>query len=254
MKVESFGTTDVGRKRAHNEDSLSISDDLGLYLVADGMGGHNAGEVASSTAVETVTSFVHRFTGDKDVTTSLSPDTEISQKADVLVSAVRLANRQVSIRAREKYEYVGMGTTIVAIFIEEDTAHIANVGDSRAYLIRNSKIKQLTTDHSWINEQIQKQIIPKEDARNHRWRNVITRALGNKPDVEIDLVSVDLKSGDLLLLCTDGLSGMLEDNEQFQIISRSKGNLEKACKDLINAANERGGLDNITVILLKFSE
>ena len=121
-------------------------------------------------------------------------------------------------------------------------------------MIRNNEINQLTTDHSWVNEQVQKNIIPEEDARNHRWRNVITRALGNKPDVEIDIVSVELQSGDLLMLCTDGLSGMLEDYEQLQVVAAAKDNLEKACKDLINAANARGGLDNITATLLKFSQ
>ena len=254
MKIESFGATDVGRRRAHNEDSLSISDDLRLYLVADGMGGHNAGEVASSTAIDTVMKFIRRCNEDKDFTWPFGIDSSLSEEANMLLTSIRIANRNVCLRAGERYEYSGMGTTIVGLYMEEENmAHIAHVGDSRAYLFRNGGLKQITSDHSWVNEQIQKNILTQKDARNHRWKNVITRALGNKLNVDIDLTSLEVSPDDYILLCTDGLTGMLDDNEIFQTIKNSIGNLEKACKDLIHAANEKGGLDNITVVLLKFS-
>jgi len=254
MKIESFGMTDVGRRRAHNEDSLSISDDLHLYLVADGMGGHNAGEVASSTAIDTIMKFVRRCVEDKEFTWPFGLNSDLSEDANILLTAIRIANRNVCLRAGERYEYSGMGTTIVGLYTEkENIVHIAHVGDSRAYLIRNQEIKQITSDHSWVNEQIQKNILTQKDARNHRWKNVITRALGNKLNVEIDLNTMEINPDDYILLCTDGLSSMIDDNIILQTILSSQGNPDKACKSLINTANEKGGLDNITVILLKFS-
>jgi len=254
MKIESFGITDVGRKRAHNEDSLSISDDINLFLVADGMGGHNAGEVASSTAVETIMKFVRRCMEDKEFTWPFGLNSNLSEEANILLTAIRIANRNVCLRAAERYEYSGMGTTIVGLYMEKDmTAHIAHVGDSRAYLVRKGEIKPITMDHSWVNEQIQKNILTQKDARNHRWKNVITRALGNKLHVDIDLSTIDIEIGDYVLLCTDGLCTMVADADMLQIILNAQGQLEKACKNLVNAANEKGGLDNITVVLLKFT-
>jgi PPM family protein phosphatase len=255
MKIESFGITDVGRKRAHNEDSLSINDNLRLYLVADGMGGHNAGEVASSTAVDTVGKFVARCSEDKDFTWPFGVNSNLTEDANILLTAIRIANRNVCLRAGERYEYSGMGTTIVGVYIENDNiGHITHVGDSRAYLIRNGAIKQLTSDHSWVNEQVQKKILTEEDARNHRWKNVITRALGNKLNVEIDMQSIKIINGDQILLCTDGLTGMLEDHEIFRIVNESGGRIDLACKNLIKSANDMGGLDNITAIVIKITE
>jgi len=255
MKLESFGTTDVGRKRAHNEDSLSISDELRLFIVADGMGGHNAGEVASSTAVDTIQQFIRRCVKDKDFTWPFGINPNISEEANILMTAIRIANRNVCVKAAEHYDYTGMGTTVVALHVEDDSiAHIAHVGDSRAYLVRNGIISQITIDHSWISEQIQKNIISQEDARNHRWKNVITRALGNKLNVDIDLNTIQMQTGDLILLCTDGLSTMLDDPEILKILTGAEGKTDRACKNLIQAANDKGGLDNITVILLKCME
>ncbi|OQB20983.1 MAG: Serine/threonine phosphatase stp [candidate division BRC1 bacterium ADurb.Bin183] len=255
MKIESFGMTDVGRKRAHNEDSLGISDELRLYLVADGMGGHNAGEVASSTAVETIQQFIRRCHEDKDFTWPFGINPNISEEANILLTAIRIANRNVCVRAGERYDYSGMGTTIVAAYMEEEAIlHIAHVGDSRAYIIRNDEIRQITLDHSWVNEQIQKRVLTQQDARNHRWKNVITRALGNKLNVDIDLASLKMQNGDYIIVCTDGLTSMLDDSEVLKTIKDVDGRLDKACKNLIKAANEKGGLDNITVILLKFKE
>lgn len=255
MKIESFGITDVGRRRAHNEDSLSISDDLLLYLVADGMGGHNAGEVASSTAVDTIMKFVRRCVEDREFTWPFGLNSSLSEEANILLTAIRIANRNVCLRAGERYEYSGMGTTIVGLYMEKDNvAHIAHVGDSRAYLIRDNNLNQVTTDHSWVNEQIQKNILTQKDARNHRWKNVITRALGNKLNVEIDLNSLEILPNDYILLCTDGLSSMMDDPTIMKTLQVGDRNLEKSCKNLILLANEKGGLDNITVVLLKFSQ
>ncbi len=255
MNIESFGYTDVGRKRAHNEDSLSVCDDLRLYIVADGMGGHNAGEVASSTAVDTISKFVRRCAKDKDFTWPFGVNSSLSEEANILLTSIRIANRNVCLRAGERYEYSGMGTTLVGILMEEENiAHIAHVGDSRCYLVRPEKITQITVDHSWVSEQIQKNMLTEEAARSHRWKNVITRALGNKLNVEIDLTSREIQPGDYLLLCTDGLTSMLTDQEILQTMQTSEFNLEKCCKALVAAANEKGGLDNITVIILKCME
>jgi len=148
-----------------------------------------------------------------------------------------------------------MGTTIVGLYMEKESiAHIAHVGDSRAYLIRENTLNQITTDHSWVNEQIQKNILTQKDARNHRWKNVITRALGNKLNVEIDLNSIEIFPNDNILLCTDGLSSMIDDTSILKILEEKNDKPEKTCKNLIQMANEKGGLDNITVVLLKFAQ
>lgn len=255
MKIESFGLTDVGMRRAHNEDSLCIDDKLQLYVVADGMGGHNAGEVASSTAVDTMLKFARRCAEDKDFTWPFGVNSKLSEEANILLTSIRIANRNVCLRAGERYEYSGMGTTVAAVMMEKSqTAHIAHVGDSRCYVIGKEGIEQLTIDHSWVSEQIQKNMLTPRAARNHRWKNVITRALGNKLNVEIDISSREMEPGEMLLLCTDGLSGSLEDGEILKIINENNDKIDKACRNLIAEANNKGGLDNITVILLKFQE
>ncbi|MCX7767047.1 MAG: protein phosphatase 2C domain-containing protein, partial [Candidatus Sumerlaeia bacterium] len=148
--------------------------------------------------------------------------------------------------------YAGMGTTIVVLYILDDLALIANVGDSRCYLIRQHTITQLTTDHSWINEQLQKGLISVEEVRQHRWRNIITRALGSKRQVEIDLNRHPIKPGDYFLLCTDGLTSLVEDEEIQKIITQEKSDIEIACEKLVALAKKRGGPDNITVVIVHF--
>lgn len=249
MKPVSFGITDVGLKRGHNEDNFFRSDALGLFLVADGMGGHAAGEVASSTAVQSVAEFSERYAKDSGVTWPFGFNPQLSSSANALLTGIRLANQRLCALQQEHSELAGMGTTIAALRID-DVATLAHVGDSRIYRFRDSRLELLTSDHSWVNEQLQKNIITAEEARNHRYRNVITRALGNRLDLEIDMRFEQLKAGDIFLLCSDGLSGMLEDSKIEETLAAIP-DLRTAANKLVSLANEAGGQDNISVILVR---
>jgi protein phosphatase len=254
MKIISFGISDLGQKRNLNEDSYFVSDELGLYLVADGMGGHRAGDVASSTAVEIIAGHIGSWLeGEKDGA-SISSDVTVVDEDNVLINAVRKANDRLCEMSQQNNALSGMGTTIVGLLHTQGKAHVVNVGDSRAYRIRNDLILQLTTDHSWVGEQLQRNLISEDEARLHRWRNIITRALGNREDVEIDVSKHDIEPGDCFVLCTDGLSGMLTDEEILDIVKDAGDDMEEACRNLVAQSNEKGGLDNITVVLVKFGD
>jgi serine/threonine protein phosphatase PrpC len=250
FKLSSFGITDVGLRRSHNEDSFSRNDDLGLYLVADGMGGHAAGEVASQNAIETINEFVRKQADDSSVTWPFGFDARFSNQANALLNGIRMANQKVFDLQHSKTDLSGMGTTIAALRIEDDHAIIAHVGDSRAYRYRDNHLELLTSDHSWVNEQLQKQIITAEEARNHRYRNVITRALGNRLDLDIDARVEGLEPEDLFLLCSDGLSGMIDDVEIAGSLD-PKGALREMANSLVAAANMAGGHDNISVVIVR---
>lgn len=252
MNYEYYGLTNVGLKRSLNEDYYSVEKKLDLLVLADGMGGHNAGEVASKTAVEIITKFIKRCKEDKDFTWPFGFNPNLLDAENKILTGIRLANRELCNLSIEKKEFSGMGTTIVAGLIEDSKITIAHVGDSRIYRIRNNKIEQMTIDHSWVSEQIQKKLITEEEARNHRWKNVITRALGNKIDVEIDMKTIDIAPDDIYLFCTDGLSGMLEDADICDTALKNKHNLKAVSENLIEKANAAGGIDNITVILVHF--
>ncbi len=255
MKLITGGKTDRGLKRSHNEDSLSVCPDLGILIVADGMGGHNAGEVASRAAIMSILEFLRQCAADNDATWPFGIETDRTPLENKLLTAIRLANRDVCNLSLQRREYSGMGTTIVAALFDLPNARaaLAHVGDSRCYVIREGAMTQLTQDHSWVSEQVQKNILSPEEARNHRWKNVITRALGNKMDVEIDIRIHEILAGDRYLLCSDGLSTMVEDEGIFQIIKDSK-DVDEACDHLIQAANDKGGHDNISVILVEVAE
>jgi PPM family protein phosphatase len=250
MDFRSFGITDVGLKRDHNEDNFFRSDDLQLFLVADGMGGHAAGEVASSSAIQDIVEFVERYSLDSSVTWPFGYDPQIAGAANALLTGLRMANQRLCHLQHERPELAGMGTTIAALKVHEDTATLAHVGDSRIYRARGGNLTLLTTDHSWVNEQLQKNMITVEEARNHRYKNVITRALGNRPELDIDMKVEPIEAGDLFLLCSDGLSGMIEDAVMAQIIE-SNPNLRQCANKLVAAANEAGGADNITAVLVR---
>lgn len=249
--VRAGGLTDVGLKRDHNEDSVLVAQELGLYAVADGMGGHAAGEVASKTAITTVQDFVEKAKTDKGFTWPYGMQKEFSQDENILVSAVKLANREVCAMSEKDESYGGMGTTFAAIYLPEEKIHVCHVGDSRVYRFRNGELEPMTQDHSWVNEQLQRNIISEEEARQHRWRNVITRALGSRDAVEIDLTSVDAEAGDIFLLCSDGLTGMITDDQIADVLKEKGDDPEGACKVLIELSNEAGGLDNISAIIVR---
>ncbi|MFI5342579.1 MAG: PP2C family protein-serine/threonine phosphatase, partial [Candidatus Methylomirabilales bacterium] len=205
MEYTGIGRTDVGRKRSGNEDSFCVAQDLGLFVVADGMGGHAAGEVASRLAVETIQEWMQKYTRGESTTLVGQPLTGASDRANWLLSSIRLANRMIFDAAQGGKEYAGMGTTLVAALSIKDRIALAHVGDSRIYRIRDDQITQLSKDHSFVQQQLERGIISAEEAHDSQYRHLITRALGLKESVEVDLAEHDVLADDLLLLCSDGL-------------------------------------------------
>lgn len=250
MKLRSFGITDVGLKRTHNEDNFFRSDELGIYLVADGMGGHAAGEVASSMSVKTVAEFAEKFSRDSSLTWPFGFDTRLTDEGNALITGIQLANHTLCKMQQQRQELNGMGTTLAALRITGNQALVAHVGDSRVYRMRDGQLELLTSDHSWVNEQLQKNIITAEEARTHRYRNVITRALGNRTELEIDVRLETVLSGDCFLLCSDGLSGMIEDEEMLTLMKESPDCIRTMSNRLVARANEAGGHDNISVVIV----
>jgi protein phosphatase len=254
MKISSEALSDVGRKRKGNEDALAVDEEQKLYVVADGMGGHAAGEVASRIAVESIEEFVTLTSGNQEITWPFGLDETISYDGNRLKTAIRHANRKVLEATRESAELEGMATTVAAVLVEDDIANLAHVGDSRIYLWSGGEMTLLTSDHSWVNEQIQTGVISPEQARSHPLRNVVTRALGGRADLLVDIQSRKMESGDVLLVCSDGLTTMMADDEIAGSLAESGGDIVKAARALVDESNERGGEDNITVVLMKFEE
>jgi len=250
MEIKAFGLTHVGRQRQHNEDSYLVADEAKLFLVADGMGGHAAGEIASRIAVDSISEFI-LHTKEDDGTWPHAYDEHYKRSTNRLMAAVRLANTRVLEAMRKDARLRGMGTTVVACLAEGDILSVAHVGDSRAYMIRDNHLQRITNDHSWVFEQVQAGMLTEAEAEKHPLRNVITRALGGALQVNPDASEIEVKEGDVFLLCSDGLTGMVPEDEILKVVTQSNGDLEKACQKLIDEANERGGLDNVTAILVK---
>jgi PPM family protein phosphatase len=254
MKIVSCGLTDVGMKRSGNEDSLVCADDVGLYVVADGMGGHAAGEVASNTAVSSVESYVRETLGREEEADAEDTGGGIAHDISVMEAGVQLANQTICDLSESNPEYNGMGTTFSGVLVVNSRAAFAHVGDSRIYLLRDDLLNQLTTDHSWVSEQMERKIITAEEARTHRWRNVITRALGNRRELKVDTGQLQLLPGDRLLLCSDGLTGMVEDEDLAEVLRSAADDIEGPSQRLIDMANDAGGGDNVTVVMLRVDE
>lgn len=253
LKLNFFGATDVGRRRKNNEDYFGIFEKDQLFVVADGMGGHAAGEIASSTAVQAMAEFVALTATETDITWPWGVDPNLSLVANRLKTAVRFGNQKVLDLSLTQADYEGMATTIVGVLLEDATAHIAHVGDSRLYLINGSGIRQVTIDHSWVLEQVALGVLTHEQARSHPLRNVVTRAIGAAPELNVDVTSHPMAVGDVLLMCSDGLSGMVVDSDLERIV-RDNPDPQKAAGLLVAEANAHGGEDNITVLLLKRDE
>lgn len=237
--IKSFSVTDIGRKRKLNQDFVYSSDEAvgnlkNVYIVADGMGGHQAGDYASKCTVETM---VRKIKGCFE-----------QSPIRILSRAIRIANDQVRRKAREDESLYGMGTTVVAATVLGKYLQVANVGDSRLYII-NEEVRQITRDHSLVEEMVRMGGLDREAARNHPDKNIITRAIGARDTIEIDFFHEELKSGDLILMCSDGLTNMLEDEEIGRIL-KTPGTIEERAERLIDAANQNGGRDNIAVILI----
>lgn len=251
ITLSSAVATHPGLRREGNEDASCVRADLGLYLVADGMGGHAAGEVASRLAAETVENFIHETRyADLSSTWPTSYDTTISVDGNRLKAAFQLANRRLGAAMGENDELRGMATTAVALLVTDKGATAAHVGDSRAYRLRDGLLTGLTEDHSWVNEQVRAGLMNDADARRHPWRNVVTRAITGGDDPQPDVMPLPLRTGDRLLLCSDGLSSVVTNERIAELMSVDRS-LEDGCRALIDAANEAGGPDNITVVLIQ---
>jgi len=251
MKIRYAAKTDVGMKRTHNEDYFSLIEDEQLFLVADGMGGHASGEVASKMAAETISEFYQRTREDEEVTWPYKMDRSLSYVENRLVCAIKLANLRIFETSCRDIRYKGMGTTIVSTLVVGDKVYVGHVGDSRVYRIREGGITQLTRDHSLLEDYKEaKPDMTEEEERNFPHKNVITRALGMRETVQVDIRAHQIKSGDVYLLCSDGLSGMVPDDQINQITGNAKS-LERAVAELVDAANRNGGTDNVTTLMLQ---
>ncbi|HET9552115.1 MAG TPA: Stp1/IreP family PP2C-type Ser/Thr phosphatase [Anaeromyxobacteraceae bacterium] len=252
MRLSVAGTTDVGLKRSHNEDAFLLLPEEHLYCVADGMGGHASGEVASRIAVEEMAEFF-RLTGrDDEATWPFAEDPARRPDENRVLTGVRLANARIHERAQGDERLQGMGTTLVCAHLTGGAAVIGHVGDSRAYLWRQGTLRQLTEDHSLLNDYLKTKKLTPEEVESFPHKNVIVRALGMKPTVEVDVLREPLQDGDVVLLCCDGLSGMVPDARIAELVRHGLGDLKAAAQSLVDAANEAGGVDNITCVLVQY--
>ena len=247
MKITASGLTDVGKRRETNEDNFLLEPDHGVYAVADGMGGHAAGEIASHLAIETLREVLHR-----DDTSGEPMDLEA--EAEWLRGAIVEANRRICDSIRLHDERRGMGTTVVAVVQSGQEAVVGHVGDSRLYLLRGDELDRLTSDHSWVNEQVKLGLMNDDTAQRHPMRNIVTRALGSRPDVLVDLTSLQVQPGDVFLLCSDGLNTMLADEQIHALVLAHRHDPEAACRALIEETNRHGGEDNVTVVVACVAE
>lgn len=249
--VNVYGHTDVGLKRTSNEDSFYCSADEGISIVADGMGGHASGEVASALAVRVIRQEILRKLTEAHLADEKHEDPG-EWLCSVLAMAIEKANdmiyRKTSSNAARSSK---MGTTIVVFLATDDGCAIGHVGDSRVYILRGDKVYPMTQDHSLVNEQIRAHLITEEEARKSVYRHIVTRALGMREAVEVDTQAVVLRHGDLLLLCSDGLYDLVDDEMIRQVLTDSRDNLKNAAHSLIDLANAKGGEDNITVVLVE---
>lgn len=242
-ELDVCGLTDEGLVRDHNEDYILCLPEVGLLILADGMGGHNAGEVASELAVVSVREALEEV---------LSPEIKDVCEMDfeeVVHESIIFANDEINLHAKTHPECNGMGTTIVMALFHDDKVILANVGDSRIYRFRKGELKQVTSDHSLVQEMIDNGYMSEEEAMSSTNRNLITRALGISEDVKVDVAQYDAEKDDIYLLCSDGLSDMINDELIFSILVKSRQDLKRATEDLIKQAKEHGGHDNVSVIL-----
>ena len=251
LRYVAAAKTDVGRKRQGNEDRFCLDPTLGLYVVADGMGGHAAGEVASRLAVETIQEWMGKYLSGADVAIVGPAAAAGSAEANFLLSSIRLANRIIFDSAKDRREYTGMGTTVVAVLAQDDRFVLAHVGDSRIYRIRRDHIVQISRDHSFVQEQVDSGMMSAAEAHQSQYRHMITRALGLKESVDVDLTEEPARPGDVLLLCSDGLSDLLDDEDMLVAVRDHAGDLDQACQALVDRANAKGGDDNITVLVVQ---
>ena len=249
-KISFAQITDTGRVREHNEDAIGGRDDIGLIVLADGMGGYNAGEVASGIAVETVTKLASEA-HDREELSTADPESGMMRQSIILRDAIYRANKIIFQTAQSQTHCEGMGTTIVAGMFYDNRVSIAHVGDSRAYRLRDGQFEQLTLDHSLLQELVDRGFYSVEEAQRSTNRNYVTRALGVESSVEVEVHEHEALPDDLYLLCSDGLPDMVEDKDIHLTISSFNANLDAVGQQLIDLANKRGGRDNISVMLAR---
>ncbi len=247
-KIQLAEITDTGKVREHNEDAIGSNADIGLMVLADGMGGYNAGEVASGIAVQTITELASEG-ADRESRNDLDPSTGLMRQSIVLRDAVARANKIIFQTAQSQTHCEGMGTTLVCAMFYDNKVSLAHVGDSRAYRLRGNKFEQLTLDHSLLQELVDRGFYSEEEAQRSTNRNYVTRALGVEPTVEVEVREFDVLPEDVFLLCSDGLPDMVEDEDIHLTIRTFNASLDVVGQQLVNLANEHGGRDNVSVML-----
>jgi protein phosphatase len=247
-KLRCVGLSDTGKVREHNEDTIAYDGDMGLLVLADGMGGYNAGEVASGIAVKTIFNLVRDAVEREDLTI---PDkaTGLSRSSIILRDAIHRANKIIYQTARTQPQCEGMGTTVVGALLFDNRISIAHVGDSRLYRVRGTKLDQVTLDHSLLQELVDRGFYSPEEAQRAANKNYVTRALGVEPSVEVEVQEQPVQKGDFFALCSDGLSDMVEDDDILLTVSTFGANLDAVAKHLIQLANDNGGKDNVSVVM-----
>jgi serine/threonine protein phosphatase PrpC len=250
--IRAFGVSEAGRVRATNEDKFVSDPDLGLFAVADGMGGHKAGEVAAQLAIEAITGFISRSDDDDDVTWPYGIDDTLSFDGNRLRTAIYLANRKVFRAAESSNDYGGMGTTIVTGLITGNRVSVGSVGDSRLYLLTGDALEQVTTDDSWAETILAHDPdVRREDIAQHPMRHVLTNVLGGRPTVDVRVIERTLAGGETLLLCSDGVHGVLDAGDLAAILERTSDEAE-AARQIIDLAMERGSTDNVTALVVRY--
>src|SRR6202050_1898498 len=252
-KLRFVGQTDTGKVREHNEDTIAFDPDIGLLVLADGMGGDTAGEVASGIAVKTILNLVRESVDRQDLN-NLDRESGMSRPSIILRDAIHRANKIIYQTARTQPNCEGMGTTVVAMLFFDNRASIAHVGDSRLYRLRPDKFEQVTMDHSLLQELVDRGFYSAEEAQRAANKNYVTRALGVEPNVDVEVQEVPVQKGDYFVLCSDGLSDMVEDDDIHLTLTTFGANLENATKQLIQLGNDNGGKDNISVVVAEIME
>lgn len=250
--IQAFGLSDVGLRRKLNEDSFLVEPETGFFAVCDGMGGHNAGEVASRLSIETLGEFVrgsHRAQFES-ISWDYGADAGLSRDGNRIRTAIKLANERVFAMATSREECSGMGTTVVAALVSDELLTVGWAGDSRCYLVRDGRLTQLTRDDSWVTAAASEGILSAEEIERHPLRNIITKAVGAREEIDVDVLEERLRPGDRVVLCTDGLHSMISDAEILERVASAGGSPEEATRRLVEAANSAGGKDNVTVVVL----
>ena len=247
-KLRVVGLTDTGKVREHNEDSISGDADIGLLVLADGMGGYNAGEVASSLAVKTIVNQVREHL-ERENLRSVDAESGLARTSIILRDAIHRANKIIYQTAHTQAQCEGMGTTVVAALFFDNKVTIAHVGDSRLYRAQGGKFERITMDHSLLQELVDRGLYSAEEAQRAANKNYVTRALGVEPSVEVEIREIPVQKGEIYMLCSDGLSDMIEDDDIHLTINTFSANLDTVAKQLIQLANDNGGRDNISVLM-----